>query len=398
MSLLALLACNHHEGSDTSGDSSADTDGGEASGDVGGEVPEGAMRVFVTYEGFVGDLGQALAEIEARPDPRSGPQGVEAGDALCQRAADAVGLGGEWMALLQGEDGPRAARFPDVGPWVTVDGDEPSEVVFETRAALDVTHPLRPITVDEYGAYAGVSVWTGTANDNCFNAEDGAWSSTDLDGTIGRSGRHDFFWAVAQTSSCFLENSLYCFEVGGQPIDREPEPGADVGHKRAFVTAREYWPDFGSELRWFEPTAPETGAPAADRLCQRTADAVELGGTWRAYVSEGAHPSERIDPVGPWQALDGQRLLDTVGLEAVMNVGDFAIDERAWPPVFEDDVRIWTGADDGVHPRDDCNGWTMADSSVKGMVGDARSPENDNWQHFVPQQCSNIHHLLCLEQ
>ncbi len=92
---------------------SAAPDAGSQSGDAGATIRR--KRVFVTKQAFDGNLQRAAGV--------SG--GIEAADALCQRAADGAKLGGSFRALVHGRPATSTSgadespflRLKDVSPW-----------------------------------------------------------------------------------------------------------------------------------------------------------------------------------------------------------------------------------------------------------------------------------------
>lgn len=175
--------------------------GGEGTGGTGG-VPEGAKRVFITSTQYSGDL--ALHG--------SAADGLDGGDALCQLAADAAALGGQWRAWLSATNISAIDRIDDVGPWYRLDGT----IVFQNKASIVTAGPLVSIDVDENGNDPMSSAWTGTQNSgvpDLFRCEDWTSESFQKQATTGFTTTLTLdFWTESSTHTCDFENSLYCFE------------------------------------------------------------------------------------------------------------------------------------------------------------------------------------------
>ena len=117
--------------------------------DFGPPCMPGANRVFVTSRAYTGDLATAGAAAD----------GLAGGDAICQRHAAEVGLGGEWIAWLS-SGFVECYRPVGRGPWYTVDR---CELQVEDRFALIDEGPVSALRTDEAGATVDFDrFWTGT--------------------------------------------------------------------------------------------------------------------------------------------------------------------------------------------------------------------------------------------
>ncbi|MBK8257783.1 MAG: hypothetical protein IPK82_34580 [Polyangiaceae bacterium] len=169
---------------------------------TGGGVPMGAKRVFVTSSVYTGNL----------MENGNGVDGLDGGDKLCQLAADAAGLGGQWTAWLSTTDVNAIDRIGDVGPWYRLDGVK----VFNNKASIVTTGPAVPIDVDEQGGTPMVNTWTGTKDTgmkNLFRCND--WTNdapiNGYEGSVGITAGLNF-WTEGPSNPCNLKNTLYCFE------------------------------------------------------------------------------------------------------------------------------------------------------------------------------------------
>lgn len=175
-------------------------DGGASGVDAGGEVPPGALQVFVTSTDYERDLG-----------------GRAGATNLCSAAASAAGLPGVFVPWLSDFDTEAINGVFGDGPWYST-GDE---LVFMNRANL-ATSPRVAISRDEFGSPVPIEstprVWTGTAAGGTRdNICDGNWFGTGIDGfaTVGSLNSSSSEWTDSENIDCIAGGTtahLYCFE------------------------------------------------------------------------------------------------------------------------------------------------------------------------------------------
>ena len=185
---------------------------------------------------------------------------------------------------------------------------------------------------------------------------------------------------------------------------------ADVmppGTKRVFVTSQRYSADLRSA------GGRATGLESADAIFQTHADAVTLGGTFRAWLSTTAtHAIDHITGAGPWYRMDGALAFANRATLGTAPAVPIMYDEmRGEPDPF---YESWTGtalgghvAPPGARSSVTCLEWTSTVDSnlvggLVGVYGDAPGePEGDGaaWTDYAVGYCSPFQrHLYCFEE
>lgn len=188
--------------------------------------------------------------------------------------------------------------------------------------------------------------------------------------------RHSLCALAALTAAC-----------GGTP--EEPP-------HRVFVTATGYT---GNLVAAANAT---NGLDAADKLCMTAAQAINLGGSWRAWLSDGtAHASERLVEAGPWHLLEpdggtGPRVFNN---KANMATVPLTAIERTEHGSTLGSATVWTGTlAGGNRALQHCDNWS--NTSSVGQYGDAKST-TEKWtavSSTPTESCAASRHLYCIEQ
>jgi hypothetical protein len=156
------------------------------------------------------------------------------------------------------------------------------------------------------------------------------------------------------------------------------------GSKRVFATSAAYNGNLG-------------GLSGADAKCANSALAGNLGGSWKAWISDGTtNAIDRINDVGPWVIATGSQVVfnnkANLTTTPLINVG---IDEQGRSL----DGIVWTGTlSDGTRSTHTCQSWSG--TTDVGEVGSSDSG-NSSWtsdRMDGPAGCANPFHLYCLEQ
>jgi hypothetical protein len=155
-------------------------------------------------------------------------------------------------------------------------------------------------------------------------------------------------------------------------------PDAPAGAKRVFATKAQRAGDFG-------------GVAGGDALCQQAATA--LGGTWKAWLSDGVTgASARIAAVGPWSLVDGTLAFPLA--KVTTPVHDLDMDEDG-----QTGARglVWTGtAPGGAAAANTCSGWTSKGASGTSGYPHVTNQWTDDGTGGSP--CSLSGRLYCFEQ
>ena len=189
-----------------------------------------------------------------------------------------------------------------------------------------------------------------------------------------------FFYLVRVKSACG-EN------LGTRSTEQRRQAASCVPtSKRIFVTSTGYTGSLG-------------GLAGGDAKCQQAADAARLGGTFRAWLSDGttsasarlAHSTlpyvlvNGVQVAASWTDLVDGTLAHAIDLdENGANVGD---------------REVWTGTyTNGNTYYPHCSGWSDGTTAADGWVGLA-SRTDSSWSQIYPQHCERTNpSLYCFEQ
>jgi hypothetical protein len=153
-------------------------------------------RIFVTHAAFTGNLG-----------------GLSGADAKCTTAAQAAGKPGTWKAWLSTTSKSPSSRFVDLGPWYQQFADGRTQLTFANVANLGTT-PWTPIVVDEWGAAAPSTFWSGAIGGDqqgyqtCSDFTNSALTDEARVGVTGVTAK----WTNSFSEYCSTAHSLLCLE------------------------------------------------------------------------------------------------------------------------------------------------------------------------------------------
>jgi hypothetical protein len=160
--------------------------------------------------------------------------------------------------------------------------------------------------------------------------------------------------------------------------------GSVTQNKRVFVTAAGYAGNFG-------------GIAAGDTICNNSAVAAKLGGTWKAWLSDSkTNAIDRFDDVGPWYLLNGKKVFNSKANLATSPIVPINVNEHgANLDVYK---YVWTGTKvGGTGINVCCKDWTDNDTSNTGSAGDT-GHNDDRWTAATVDGCWHPFNLYCIEQ
>jgi hypothetical protein len=145
------------------------------------------------------------------------------------------------------------------------------------------------------------------------------------------------------------------------------------------------------------------GLAGGDAICQQRAQAANLPGAYKAWLSDDAQsPTTRfVQSPGPYLRVDGVTVADNWA-DLTDGTLDAAITVAETGAVFDAlNLRSWThtlanGTAGGVLNAN-CNNWTSANNGVNGDEGQVAAT-SDNWTDFASGTCNNNFRLYCFQQ
>lgn len=182
--------------------------------------------------------------------------------------------------------------------------------------------------------------------------------------------------------------------------------------KKIFITKNEYTGGFNSGI--------EQGLSGADKQCQIAADVAQIGGTWKAWLSDrtGSATTRLKHNPGPYMLFGrkGGLIVNTILVAIDWNhlvSGEplfFPIqqtEDQAVSPPSTGAWKVWTGTRfDGTatpyvdpYRSDDnnCGNWGQGSSYSSGWYG-VNTDKSPSWTYQSVQNCDQKAHLYCLEQ
>lgn len=234
---------------------------------------------------------------------------------------------------------------------------------------------ISPASTDETGPGAGDSSFVdGTSNPTDARPRtDGGGTDASPDAEVGEPADANPCVACTGTNAA----QLVC--MGGTQC---------VSANRVFITST------GS-------TAKLGGVDGADAKCQSLADAVHLGGTWRAWLSTASNtkPNSRFTyATKPYRLLDGTLVANNYAdLTSGSIRAKIQIDETG---KNVGNPEVWTGtATNGNGAVTGCGGFTDdSDAATPATVGVA-DQQNGAWTNVYQQSCNRTtQRLYCFEQ
>jgi hypothetical protein len=145
------------------------------------------------------------------------------------------------------------------------------------------------------------------------------------------------------------------------------------------------------------------GLAGADAICQQRAQAANVPGVFKAWLSDTVQsPATRfVQSPGPYRRVDGVTVADNWA-DLTDGTLDAPITVAETGAVFNAPAgRTWThtlanGAAGGVLNAH-CLNWTSSNNGDNGDEGQVTAT-SDNWTDFASGTCNNTFHLYCFQQ
>ena len=137
------------------------------------------------------------------------------------------------------------------------------------------------------------------------------------------------------------------------------------------------------------------GLAGADAICQARANALALGGTYRAWLSTSTiNAPARFAGSSGWVRVDGKPFANTISqLVAGRVYYPLALNERGGSELGE---AVWTGtSSSGALSGVACTNWTDATTAISGTIGYTHYGTG-SWTQNGGGACSSSQHLYCL--
>jgi hypothetical protein len=152
--------------------------------------------------------------------------------------------------------------------------------------------------------------------------------------------------------------------------------------------------------RVFVDSSPQTGnigsIANADTSCATAAGRGNLGGTWKAWISDsGTDAVSRMADVGPWYLVNKTtKVFDDKA--AMLGNPLVAINMTESGNTMSGSFPVWTGTTlAGTKHTDTCSNWTTLSGNGRHGLHDQ---SDGDWSDAASQSCGSQAHLYCFEQ
>ena len=335
--------------------------------DAGPPQPNYAFATSMTFT-----PGQ-FAQVDGATD------GLHGADILCNMAARAGTLPGNYVAWLSTSTVHAIDRLRVARGWIRTDGTP----FADTPEMLTMGANWFPLNHDEFGDPVRGLVVTGTgANGMASGTQCGDWASDETASTGGGAAEEmGRLWTSGKVPNCDgrFPVRIYCFGIDHSIEVLPPQ----MTGRQAFVTQANF--------------DPSSGIDAADMLCTGEATTAELTGSFQALLAiDGASAFSRFTPsTDPWVRTDGIPL----GLTEDILAGRLltSISAHANGTTYSNAGFVFTGAatpSDSGDLASTCGNWMVTTGNARG--GALLAPSSF-FSGFSPQ-CSRPVPIYCLEE
>jgi hypothetical protein len=182
------------------------------------------------------------------------------------------------------------------------------------------------------------------------------------------------------------------------PLDMAGTPCGNAAGKCVFVTSRQYAGNLG-------------GLAGADQTCQSLASAAHLGGTFKAWLSDGTNsPSTRFTKATvPYRLIDGEVVAanwtallgatTTTPLMHTISLTETGVQPPTGTNACGKTTVVWSNSDrNGASLSASCSSWTSSASTASGGQG-AWDQVAGGWTDSCSSTpCDGLAALFCFEQ
>jgi hypothetical protein len=347
---------------------------GGAAGDIGAGGVGGTTTGAGQGGNSIGGAGGATMDASAEGGP--GATGGAGGNAGTGGAVGSGGVGTGGNAGRAGAGGTNAGgtagtAITDSGP--TVDGGGAGGANGDGSST---------------GGSAGRAGSSGTAGATGQGGSGGGGGSA---GSAGASGGASGSGGTSGAAGSSGSGGSSGADAGSKDAPSEAGGLCSTGAcKRVFVTSSS------------PGTTGAFGLANADSFCQSAATSTQLGGTWKAWLSNSSNAaaSRLVHATVPYRLLDGSTIaanwtaLVSGSITHAINITEAGV---AIPggTVLE----VWTGTTTtGTYSSATCNGWTDGSASGTADVG-VTSDTDFGWTDKYLQYCNRTNlRLYCFEQ
>lgn len=184
-------------------------------------------------------------------------------------------------------------------------------------------------------------------------------------------------------------------------VDRCPLPPINA-FKRVFITKNTYTGTLDEiSKRSFDSNEPTRGLAAVDNVCQDEAATAQLGGVWKAWLSD--RDTDAVSRL----SLPRKSFYTTRGKEVELSGKDFTSGSLLAYIQYDQFGGLasvnsaWTGtkssgSNDG---KNDCNKWgQLSENNPKGTYGIIQATKKNEWTSKGTTACTIKRHFYCFEQ
>ena len=184
-------------------------------------------------------------------------------------------------------------------------------------------------------------------------------------------------------------------------------PGADAGSKDAPAETGGLCSSGACKRVFVTSSSPASsgaigGLVAADAFCQSAANANQLGGAWKAWLSTSSTSaaSRLAHATVPYRLLDGATVAaNWAGLTSGTLSHAINVTEAGVVVPSGTILEVWTGTTTaGAHSGDTCNAWTDGSATPRADIG-LTSETSSGWTAKYLQFCDRTNlRLYCFQQ